>query len=148
MLPITTAEGVINILSKKEFNKSISALYSRKNSPEDVRKAIIKFYKDNIVDEDTLYKRYRYLKFDKDILGTGLFSTVLSLIMTSVYTAAPTISTGIDFLILFVVLLFSSIAVLAFSEIYQQGFMTKNTILVNPTEIAILEKLLDINPEL
>lgn len=145
-MQITTTEKSINILGKKEFDKSVTALY-KEQSPASARKAIIDFYQHNTADEDTLYERYRYLKFDSEVLGPVLLGALLGLIMTGLFAACQDTAGANSVMLIIVFFLY---LVIAFTPLYwyPRAFMKKDVLLIKPTEIAILEKLLDIKPEL
>lgn len=140
-------------LPKRQFTKKVLALY--KNEPETARASLINFYGKYTTDKDTLYKRYRNLKYDYEVAGQVYLGTILSGIMsiyilmieavagdeqTPLLQAAP----WIIMLPLFAMLGFTALIICS----YLKSFMSKDTLLIKPTEIAILEKLLDIKPEL
>ena len=148
MLQITTTEREINVLSKKEFNKSIDIIY-KENSPADVRKAIIDFYKNNIADDDTLYNRYRFLKMDSEVLGPVFFGALFGFIVSSCCTSLQNLPSNIKNVgMLFCVFLIYFVLIAIPVWFYPCTCMRKDTLLIKPTEIVILEKLLDIKPML
>ncbi|MDU4784415.1 MAG: hypothetical protein ACLSGI_06925 [Butyricicoccaceae bacterium] len=140
-------------LPKRQFNKKVLALY--KNEPEAARAGLIEFYNKYTTDKDTFYKRYRDLKYDYEVSGQVYLGAVLSTVM-SLYSLlvqnmdsmeqAPILKANPWLMVLPLIVTLGFIAVIVCS--YLKSFMSKSVLLVKPTEIAILEKLLDIKPEL
>lgn len=142
-------------ISYKELKIRISEFYDdpKYRTIQEKRNAIRKFYEDNDFDEDALFKRYRSLKFDCDIGGQTLYSGVVSAIISLAVSDADFITFSdimwVNNLLSFVggllCLCFLAGSILLFARFFLHGCMRKDTLLIKPTELKIIDKKIKSN---
>lgn len=143
-------------LSYKELKIRISEFYDdpQYKTIQEKRDAIRKFYEDNDFDEDALFKRYRILKFDCDIWGQTLYSGAISVIISLAVSEADFKFTCSDImwvnnLLSFVWFLLCSCflagSILLLARFFLHGCMSKDTLLIKPTELKIIDKKIKSN---
>lgn len=142
-------------LSYKELKNEVAKYYNcKEKSVKEKRDAIRKFYEDKDFDEDALFKRYRSLKFDCDIWGQTLYSGAISAIISLTVSEADFKFTRSDImwvnnLLSFVwFLLYSCFlagSILLFARFFLHGCMRKDTLLIKPTELKIIDKKIKSN---
>ena len=142
-------------LSYKELKNEVAKYYNcKEKSVKEKRNSIREFYEDKDFYEDALFKRYRSLKFDCDIGDQALYSGVVSAIISLVVSDADFKFTFSDImwvnnLLSFVwVLLCSCIlagGILLFGRFFLHGCMRKDTLLIKPTELKIIDKKIKSN---
>lgn len=142
-------------LSYKELKNEVAKFYNcKEKSVKEKRDAIRKFYEDKDFDEDALFKRYRSLKFDCDIWGQTLYSGAISAIISLTVSEADFKFTRSDImwvnnLLSFVwFLLYSCFlagSILLFARFFLHGCMRKDTLLIKPTELKIIDKKIKSN---
>ena len=143
--------------NKKQFRTAIRALYKINEKPEEKRTALRRFYDEHEMDEITLYKRYRQLKYccgveDSAFLGglVGIFLTValrpfellqnvdLRQLIGHPFVAFLLGATALIAALVIVLIL------LLLIKWFLRAFMSMNRLLVYPYEISILEEELHI----
>lgn len=142
-------------LSYKELKNEVAKYYNcKEKSVKEKRNSIREFYEDKDFDEDALFKRYRSLKFDCDIWGQTLYSGAISAIISLTVSEADFKFTRSDImwvnnLLSFVwFLLYSCFlagSILLFARFFLHGCMRKDTLLIKPTELKIIDKKIKSN---
>lgn len=143
-------------LSYKELKIRIYEFYDdpKYKTIQEKRSAIRKFYEDNDFDEDALFKRYRSLKFDCDIGGQTLYSGVVSAIISLAVSDADFkftfsdimwVNNLLSFVGVLLCLCFLAGSILLFARFFLHGCMSKDTLLIKPTELKIIDKKIKSN---
>lgn len=143
-------------ISYKELKIRISEFYDdpKYKTIQKKRDAIRKFYEGNDFDEDALFKRYRSLKFDCDIWGQTLYSGVVSAIISLAVSDADLkftfsdiiwVNNLLSFVCFLLCLCFLAGSILLFARFFLHGCMSKDTLLIKPTELKIIDKKIKSN---
>lgn len=143
--------------NKKQFRTAIRALYKINKKPEEKRTALRRFYDEYEMDEITLYKRYRQLKYCCELENSAFLGGLVGIFLTAalipfellqtvdlrVLSGHPFVTSLLGAAVFITVLVIVLLLTLVIKG-FLRAFMSMNKLLVYPYEISILEEKLHI----